>query len=189
MSSSGLPTLRHVTVVALALLALSVASCGSGDSQSTAASVASEATPTTTEPAPPTAEEVKATAGDLLDSWTTTLVPILLVARDRAQASQAGETDKASRLERTLMRELKPVTRWGRDARRAFIESDPNKLTRTTTRAGDGWAKWALMLRESTGLNYDEAAKVADVATEALRQTQRAYRLAGRPIPPAFQNR
>jgi hypothetical protein len=75
-----------------------------------------------------------------------------------------------------------------RDARKAFFDVDPpTPVTRATTAAGDAWAKWAIMLHTKQAISYDKAAKIADRAVDAVRRTQRAYRLAGRDIPPAWQ--
>jgi hypothetical protein len=189
----------RTAAAAALLLTLAVAGCGSDNDgtgkpvakttpAATAAPTVTVAPDATVEPeATPDVFVVHDNAETLLFDWTETIVPILLTARDRGKAYQAGDVAKNDRLTRRLIRQLRPVTKWGRDARKAFVDAEPDKATRAVTAAGDAWTKWALALRTTEAIDYDEGARIADLGVTAIRHTRRAYKALGEDIPPVWQ--
>jgi hypothetical protein len=188
MSTNTTPFLRlAIATAAVAALAVSLAACGSDTAPNQASSGGA---PAKASVAKVSNAKVSEAAGDLLDQWTDELMPIMLTTRERSEAMQAGDRAKDSRLTLKIYRDLKPVVHWGGDARKAFFAVDrPTAVTRATTAAGDAWAKWALLLRTKEAIDFDTGAKIADQGLVAIKRTQKAYRVAGRDVPPALQTR
>lgn len=136
-----------------------------------------------------TAPPAEQRAGDLLDEWSDKVIPALLTFRARQQAAEQGDVAKAARLERKALRRLRPAEKFGRDARKEFIDDDrQDPVVKATTDAGDAWTEWAHTIRtEPPAGDFSQAQKIADLGADAIAAHRRAYRAAGREIPPAFQ--
>src|SRR4051794_5586055 len=101
---------RPACVAVLAAVALSIAGCGSGRSdegrpRSGSEPASTNAATATTSPTPEAAEQAAA----MLAEWDAQLLPLLILARYRAQAGQAGEGARARRLEARVNRGLRHV--------------------------------------------------------------------------------
>jgi hypothetical protein len=126
----------------------------------------------------------------LLDRWSAQLVSDLLVQRDRARASQAGNDAKAARLESTARRQLSRIQKFGAQARAAFLSHLATPEARTLRTDGDAWTKWAYtLLTEPPAGDFAKAQKIADLAAKAVRAHQVAYQAVGAEAPAAFQTR
>lgn len=136
---------------------------------------------------PPADSQVRQSATRLLEGWNAQLLPALELLGQRRLALQQGQRARLAQLDARLPSRLAPLTRWGRQARKAFLDAPPSALTRATVRAGDAWAQWALLLLGDQQRSYQDGVRLADLAAAALRHTRRAFTLAGQPIPPALQ--
>src|SRR4051812_46709302 len=101
--------------IAVCAATLALAGCGSSGGSDSAGTGASAGT---------SGSDVKQRAGDLLDRWSNQPLPALVTMRARAQAAAHGDAAKAETLDRKAMRQIRPVEKWGRDARELFID-DP----------------------------------------------------------------
>jgi hypothetical protein len=138
----------------------------------------------------PNADAVNADAVRLLESWRPKLVKVVMLQRDRAKAFEAGDFGKAARHERRVLRNLRPMEKWGRQARTTFIDAARSRVTRATIRAGDAWSEWAYTTRTDPPRgDFAKAQHIADLAAVGLRRSRQAYRSAGEPLPPEFQTR
>jgi hypothetical protein len=175
---------RAITIVAFVLL---LASCGGSSNSPSATSTSSASTSASTTEAP---TDARAAAREVLHGMEDPLLSTVLTARDRAQASDAGDTEKAARLERSLNRKLKRVQGFGRDARERLINVLDTPEAKATTKAADAWTHWAFELRSHPPANnFKQAQHIADLATVAIRDYQAAYRAIGEQAPPAFRSR
>ncbi len=165
---------RWGATVAVVLMAL--AGCGEDSSSSSA-------------PPKPQQEAGQAEAGRrLLDSWSKQLVPAIVLQRDRARAFEAGDAAKAAALERRSLRALRGVEKFGRDARKAFIDDPTQPEAKAVTRAGDAWTEFAYTIRTDPARgDFRKARRIADLAQKAFALHQRAYKAVGAPVPPEFQ--
>jgi hypothetical protein len=126
----------------------------------------------------------------LLDTWRPQLVAAILAQGSRARAAQAGHKARAALLERQALTKLRPVEKFGRDARSRLLDSPRSATVLATIAAGDAWTEWAYTLRTAPPRgNFTQARHIADLAIEAVRRYDRAYRLLGRQPPPEFRVR
>ena len=54
---------------------------------------------------------------------------------------------------------------------------------------GDAWQEWAIQILYDRNISLDDAREIADLAAGAFVAHERAYQLAGKDPPPAFQRR
>lgn len=126
----------------------------------------------------------------VLDRWSDELLSNLLLQRDRARASAAGNTAKAGRLERKARPGLRRIQRFGREARAQFLQHLDSPEARAVRKAGDAWTRWAYtILTQPPAGDFKKATRIADLGAAAVAAHQRAYRALGEPVPPAFRTR
>jgi hypothetical protein len=125
----------------------------------------------------------------LLNAWEMELVPDLLLLRKRAVLFQSGRRAESIVVGARAKNHLRGVLSFGRDARKAFIDTEPTDLTTTVIAAGDAWTKWANTGQEILpgGGTFQQGTQLADLGAEAIRLQRKAYQLAGEPIPPVFR--
>jgi hypothetical protein len=92
-----------------------------------------------------------------------------VLQRDRAQADRGGDAAKASTLWRQAITKLRPIEKFGRDARKHLIDAPRTPVVTATISAGDGWTQWASTLRTATPRgNFTQARHIADLGAEAI---------------------
>lgn len=169
-------------VYLLAAAALIGAGCGgSGSAESSRPDQQAEANT-------PADFDAAAEGKKLLDSWSEKLVPNLLAQRDRAQAFEAGDTEKVERLEEQVNRHLSEIRRFGSEGRKTYVDHPNSPEAQAVRDAGDAWTEWAnRLITDPPAGDFDAAREVADLATKALKQHRDAYKAVGAEIPPEFQ--
>jgi hypothetical protein len=191
-SVAGCPDRHRIAIVyrllTAALLCALLMGCGGSDRDSTATTPREEATTT---PEQATTDTSPGVAGaELLDAWSARVLPALVTAQDRGRAFEAGQTDKAARLERRFNRQLEDVQRFGREAPVALADHAGTEEAEAVSAAGEAWTEWAYETRTNPPAgDFTQAQKIADLGALAVRRHQEAYEAVGAEPPAAFQSR
>lgn len=167
----------------LVLVVLLVASCGGSDEP------AEEPTGAGGAAAQKSPEDAERRAGQLLDEWSDQLLKALLAAGDRGEAAQASDRaayEEADAKLRPLLREVRQLAPQGRIVMSRYPDGE---LRRAVVADGDAWQEWAIRILRDRNISLDDAREIADLGTDAIVAHERAYQLAGKDTPPAFQRR
>jgi hypothetical protein len=167
----------------LVLVMLLLASCGGSDEP------AEETTDAGGAAAQNSPEDAKRGAGQLLDEWSDHLLKALLVARDRGEAAQASDRAAYARADAKLRPRLREVRKFAPQGRIVMSRYPDGELRRAVVADGDAWQEWAIRILHDRNISLDDAREIADLATGAFVAHERAYQLAGKDPPPAFQRR
>jgi len=123
----------------------------------------------------------------LLEEWDRELVPTLVLLGERAQAADAGEVEKAAKLEQDAIVRLRRILRFGRQGRSAFIDDLDSAEAKAVRAAGDAWTEWArLTLTDPPAGDFTKARAIADLGAAAVSAHREAYRALGLPVPAEF---
>jgi hypothetical protein len=112
----------------------------------------------------------------LLDSWTQTLVPTILLQQSRAHALRVGNLSKAARLRPRIERGLVQAEGFESAAQDPTLRNDNAADLRALRAAGAAWAAWAsACLGRSASVRGDGAAHTAQLEARAIRLHEAAY--------------
>jgi hypothetical protein len=174
----------RVLVALAAVAATGLAGCGTDARPSTSSGNSPPAAQSSDSSGDETAAEKR-----LLNAWTSYLVPTLLIAKERRDADQQGDTAGAADAERRLNSRLKTIQGWGRDARKGVLNWRNTDPAKAVIADGDGWSEWAYeLLQNPPRGDFKQARHIADLGSEAIARHQRAYRAVGLDIPPEFRS-
>ena len=128
---------------------------------------------------PPTSSEGgdETIAADLFDRWRPQIEKALLASRERSNLYLSGSVEESIRVGQRAKRLFRPMLSFGREARKAFLGSDPNSpLVKATVAAGDAWAIYALRVSQTLpeGGTFEQGRQLADLGAKAIRIQQTA---------------
>jgi hypothetical protein len=113
----------------------------------------------------------------LLDVWSQTLVPTVLLQQAGARAHQVGDFAEAARLERQVRTGLMRIERFETEAARDPVLRNGNRhAVRALRASAAAWARWASLLLNPRGAGTpDRVRRTADLEGNAVRLHQAAY--------------
>jgi hypothetical protein len=112
----------------------------------------------------------------LLDVWTQTLVPTILLQQSRAHALRVGNLSRAARLGPRIERGLVQAEGFESAAQNPKLRDDNAAALRALRAAGAAWAAWAsALLGQSASVRGNGAAHTAQLEARAIRLHQAAY--------------
>ena len=127
----------------------------------------------------------------LLDVWSQTLVPNIVLQQSRARALQVGNVSEAARLERRVRRGLRRAE--GFEAVAAYDPALRNSSVevRALRVAAAAWGDWAaaLLMRPTSSSRHDQAKHVAELEAKAIRLHQAAYAVVDASLRAALETR
>ena len=175
--------MRLLALLLAAVAALALASCGpkpgGGDD-----------TPTQTQPPPtPTVKSTTNEVVQLLDDWTTRLIPPYRLMRRRTLAYLRRQPKVARRIEPELAEALLPLESWASEAKDAVRDLPPTKPVRMAIETGNAWSDWARTFRLGLRRGFNPQSSQALVVKQrrAFQLQVKTYVVSARPLPDAYQ--